>query len=86
MSTTEKQEPTPSHVAEKATLSARLPALTLIGIFGTADAPGALIRTRQGNIQRVTVGDKVASRTVAAIDEDRVILARNGQTTTLTFP
>ena len=86
MSFREDQEPTPDDIAEKATQSARLPALALIGIFGSSDAPSALIRDRNGDIQRVSVGDTIANRTVAAIDADRVILARGSQTKTLTFP
>lgn len=86
MSIAEDQEPTPAHVAQKATQSAHLPALALIGIFGSAEAPAALIRERSGTIQRVTVGDTVAGQTVAAIDTDRVILASGSRTKTLTFP
>ncbi|MFC6638473.1 pilus assembly protein PilZ [Sulfitobacter sp. JBTF-M27] len=86
MSTTIIQEPTPSHVADLANETARLPALALIGIFGSAAAPTALIRERNGSIQRVTVGDAVAGQTVAAIDADRVILSNGGQTKTLSLP
>lgn len=86
MSTTEIQEPTPSHVAKLANETARLPALALIGVFGSTEAPVALIRERNGTIQRVTVGDAVAGKTVAAIDDDRVILSSGGQTKTLSLP
>lgn len=86
MAIAEDQAPTPEHVAQKATQSARLPALALIGIFGSTEAPAALIRKRNGTIQRVTVGDSVVGKTVAAIDTDRVILASGGQTQAITFP
>ncbi|MEW9922107.1 pilus assembly protein PilZ [Marimonas sp. MJW-29] len=79
MSTSDKQEPTPAHVAEKATQSARLPALALIGIFGSENALNALIREKNGTIQRVAVGDRISGQTIAAIGEDRVVLG-NGNT------
>ena len=86
MSTAEKQEPTPPHVAKHATRPARLDRLALIGIFGTDTARAALIRDRNGTVQRVTVGDKVANRTVTAIGEDRVILTRGNQSSMLSLP
>ena len=86
MSTSEIQEPTPANVAELATKSARLPALALIGIFGSEATPAALIRNKDGSFQRVIVGDSIAGRQVAAIGKDRVILSRGTKTQTLTLP
>lgn len=86
MTATQTQESTPPKVAELATESARLDRLAVIGIFGTADAFAALIRGSNGAVQRVTVGDTVARQTVAAIAEDRVILARGNKTQTLKLP
>lgn len=86
MTTADIQIPTPQNVADLATQSARLPALALIGIVGSATAPAALIRDRDGTISRVSPGDSFGKHTVAAIGGDRVILARDNRTTTLTLP
>ena len=86
MSFREDQEPTPANIAKQATETARLPALALIGVFGRAEAPAALIRDRRGKVHRVRVGDKIANQSVAAIDDTRVILSRGGQTKTLSLP
>ena len=79
-------DPTPPHVAELATTTAHLDRLALIGVFGTQAARAALIRAQDGTVQRVTVGDSVANKTVSAIGEDRVILVRGTQTSTLRLP
>ena len=86
MSTSEPQEPTPPHVADLATTSARLDRLALIGVFGTEADRAALIRASDGTVSRVTVGDTVANRTVSAIGEDRVILTNGNQSSTLSLP
>lgn len=86
MSIREDQEPTPAHVAEMANETARLDRLALIGVFGSETARAALIRARDGQIQRVAVGDIVAGKTVSAIDQDRVILTRGSQSSTLELP
>ena len=79
-------EPTPQSVATRATQSVQLPALALIGIFGSAEAPAALIRDRDGSFARVGTGDSLGRHTVAAIGTDKVILARGNRTTVLTLP
>lgn len=86
MSSSENQAPTPEHVAKQATVTAPLPSLFVLGIFGSVEAPSALIRQTNGRIARVSVGDSVAGQTVAAIDEDRVILSKGGKTKTLKLP
>lgn len=61
--------------------------LALIGVMSSADASSALIRTPQGQIAKVTVGDIVDTQTVAAISDDALILAApNGAQTVLQMP
>jgi hypothetical protein len=86
MSTTETQEPTPEHVADLATEQTRMDRTALIGIFGSASAPGALVRTPNGEIARVTVGDSVAGGTVAAIADGQLLLAFGSRTKALKLP
>lgn len=86
MSNTEPQQPTPAKVAELATTEARLGRTALIGIFGSASAPGALVRTPNGRIARVGIGDKVAGGTVAAIGEDELVLRMGSRTKALKLP
>lgn len=77
---------TPPAIAELATEQVELPRTALLGIFGTAAAPRALIRLPRGKTQTVRVGDRVARSTVAAIGEDQLVLSRNGSTQILTMP
>ncbi len=86
MSLKEIQEPTPQHVADLATQHVRLPSLALIGVFGNDAHPAALIRGHNGEIKRIKVGDTVAGSAVAAIDIDRVILAKGTHTKILSLP
>ncbi|KIN61369.1 Pilus assembly protein PilZ [Sulfitobacter noctilucae] len=86
MSSTDIQEPTPENVADLATETISLPKRALIGIFGSETAPAALIRDTRGDIHRVTPGDTVEKRTVAAIGTDRVILSKGSRTETLLLP
>lgn len=61
--------------------------LTLIGVMSAGDTSSALIRTAQGQIAKVTVGDQVGARTVAAISDDALILAApNGSQLELQMP
>ena len=80
------QEDTSRRVARIATQEVRLDRFALIGIFGSDRAPGALVRTRDGQIARVTLGDTVDGATVAAIHIDRVVLSRGTGTQVLTLP
>ncbi len=86
MSDTEPQQPTPRNVADLATSAARLDRTALIGIFGSDAAPGALVRTRNGRIARVGIGDKVAGGTVAAIGGDQLVLNVGGRAKALKLP
>ncbi|MBD3663525.1 type II secretion system protein N [Sulfitobacter aestuariivivens] len=77
---------TPPEVVKAATQQVRLSRITLIGVFGSTEAPGALIRGPDGKIDRVTVGDVASGGRVAAIGEDRVVIAKGGKTTVLKLP
>ena len=86
MSTQEHPDVTPQSVAKHATENVRLPRLALLGVFGTSQEPGALVRTKSGRIARVTKGDKVAGGTVLAIGADQLVLERRGTTRVLALP
>ncbi len=77
---------TPRHVADIATTQTKLDRTALIGIFGSANAPGALIRLPNGKIARVTVGTTVEGSEVRAIDDSRIMLSRSGRDTVLSLP
>lgn len=80
------QEPTPKKVEDLATTEARLPRLALLGVVGSESAPAALIRERDGDIAKVTPGDRVAGRDVTAIGNDHVVLTRGGTSKVLRLP
>ncbi|MBI6630147.1 hypothetical protein [Pontibaca salina] len=79
---------TPAHVAGAATQKSALPMqqLTLIGLFGPASAPRALLRGRNGRILKVEPGDRVGGSHVMGIDSDGVILQRQNQAVRLALP
>ncbi len=81
-------EDTPKHVAQTATQSDALPTggTVLIGIFGTASSPEALVRTSGGRVRRVKNGSRVASGQVVAIDDKGLLLQRGGETQRLQIP
>ncbi|AXI46119.1 pilus assembly protein PilZ [Sulfitobacter sp. SK012] len=76
MTTPTDGTPTPPKVTELATETTNLDRTALIGTFGSATLPGALVRLPNGKISRVVIGDAVAGGTVLAIDTDRLILSR----------
>lgn len=51
--------------------------LSLIGVFGDTDAPHALVRLPNGDIQRVRTGDRIAGLQVASVSASGVRV-RNG--------
>ncbi|MEM6303588.1 MAG: pilus assembly protein PilZ [Pseudomonadota bacterium] len=73
---------TEKHATEEVTL----PRIAVIGIFGSEAAPRALIRSPNGKITRVEVGDKAAGGIVTAIGADSVVIARRGGATVLALP
>tara|TARA_R110002020_G_scaffold67179_2_gene176233 strand:+ start:40997 stop:41266 length:270 start_codon:yes stop_codon:yes gene_type:complete len=78
MTTQDAGTPTPPTVEKFATKEAKLERTALIGLFGTASAPKALIRLPRGETRTVTVGDRIGSGTVGAIGEDRLVLLLRG--------
>lgn len=78
----------PAIVRENATRSHRFDptAPMLIGTFGRAEAPRALIRLPSGKIADVARGDRLGRDLVAAIEDGTVILARGGRSTRLVLP
>lgn len=77
-----------AEVAQAATLRnvISLSGLTLIGTFGTETEPGALLRTSGGRIHRVTPGDSVGGRRIAAIGVGEVVLESGGRSERLEMP
>ncbi|MFD2738634.1 type II secretion system protein N [Sulfitobacter aestuarii] len=86
MSSQDRPGPTPANIARLATSKAPLGSVTLIGIFGSTSAPGALIRTRSGRISRVSLGDRIGGAVVAAIADDTLVLSRRGRNEVLKLP
>ncbi|KMK67353.1 Type IV pilus biogenesis [Puniceibacterium sp. IMCC21224] len=79
---------TPTNVAQSATTHAEinLRKITLLGTFGSQTAPEALLRLPDGEITKVTPGDRLGRNTVIAIDSDRVALQRGNTAHWLTIP
>jgi hypothetical protein len=86
MSTQDAGTPTPQTVEKLATQEVKLDRTALIGIFGTASAPKALIRLPRGQTRTVTVGDRIAGATVGAIGEDRLVLVRGSRQEVMQMP
>ena len=82
------QDTTPTHVAQQATQTTDdlRGALILLGTFGPNDHPQALLKLRGGKIATVSRGDVVNGKTIVAIEEGRVALARNGTAHWLEMP
>ncbi len=78
--------PTPPKVEELATEAVALERTALIGTFGSAAAPRALVRLPRGQTQTVTVGDRIAGGTVEAIGADALVLSRAGGQRVLRMP
>ena len=77
---------TNARVAQYATKQAKLDSTTLIGIFGSSNRPGALVRESNGRVTRVAVGDRIDGATVSAIGETRLVLSRRRTTKVLELP
>jgi hypothetical protein len=86
MKTVRPEAPTPQNVAEMATEKAKLPRRVLLGIFGSADAPAALVRNNKGDTDRVSVGDTVDGDTVLAIGDDNIVITQGGRSEVLRLP
>lgn len=86
MATQQDGTPTPSIVETHATEVAHLGRIALLGTFGAANAPSALIRLPQGNTRTVVIGDEIAGGRVEAIGTDRLVLTRMGAQQILHMP
>jgi hypothetical protein len=75
-------------VARNATRSVSLNtgAPLLLGVFGKAEAPQALVRLPSGKTEQVRVGDRLGDAEVRAIDETTLTLVRAGQSQRLRLP
>ena len=60
--------------------------INLIGIYGEAGDRRALVRLQSGRYTKIEVGDRLNGGRVSAIDSDRVLYVRNGQTVVLRMP
>lgn len=78
--------PTPPKVEKLATQKALLGRTALLGIFGTAAAPNALILFPQGETRIVSIGDTIGKDIVLAIGKDHLVVARKGTQHILHLP
>ena len=75
-------------IAANATEANALPLnrLVLLGTFGDAKAPAALIRMPSGDVVKVTKGEKTKMGEVVGISDGLVIFAKHDRTTRLSMP
>ncbi len=60
--------------------------VNLIGIYGETGDRRALVRLQSGRYTKIEVGDRLNGGQVTAIDKDRVLYVKNGQTVVLRMP
>ncbi|TMV08883.1 hypothetical protein FGK63_07120 [Ruegeria sediminis] len=60
--------------------------VAVLGVFGPSNDLRALMRLSNGRIEKVEPGSRVGSGTVAAIDENGVMLRQSGQTKRIDIP
>ncbi|MDG1430003.1 MAG: hypothetical protein P8Q23_00415, partial [Paracoccaceae bacterium] len=86
--TTTAVAPSNNTVAGRATETdaISLRGINLIGIYGEAGDRRALVRLQSGRYTKIEVGDRLNGGQVSAIDQDRVLYVRNGQTVVLRMP
>ncbi len=79
---------TPARVAKMATASGRVTAgkLNLIGLFGPQNNLSALVREASGRIRRVKKGQSLSTGRIMAIDENGLMMEKNGRTWRLSLP
>lgn len=78
--------PTPEKVERLATQEVRLGRTALIGIFGKAETPRALIRLPDGETHTLRIGDTLDGGTVDAIGSDILVLTRRGTQHVMQMP
>jgi len=81
-------ETTPVRVARLATQTQdfRPGETLLIGLFGPQARLSALVRSSNGTIRRVEVGERLDSGRIIGIDTEGLVLEKNGETWRLTLP
>ena len=86
--TTTAVAPSNNTVAGRATETdaISLRGINLIGIYGESGDRRALVRLQSGRYTKIEVGDRLNGGQVTAIDQDRVLYVRNGQTVVLRMP
>lgn len=83
---TRKTNPS-SKVAKLATETANLPSdIILLGTFGPASRPRALLRRADGRTRKVKVGDRLGGSVVSAIAQQKLTLSTGGQKRVLRQP
>ncbi|MGR3370921.1 MAG: pilus assembly protein PilP [Sagittula sp.] len=82
------QEQSSQKVAQLATqqASGSLDALILLGTFGSGERPRALVRTPDGKVVELKVGDRIGRDPIIAIEDGRLALSGNGRTRWMTQP
>jgi hypothetical protein len=81
--------PAPTPVKQQRSTASANPAntkLVLVGIFGSASDPHALLQLPNGSMQRVRTGDRVQGVQVAAVGPEGVRLRGSGQDALLRMP
>lgn len=79
--------PSSASVAEQATetRAINLRRVNLLGVFGTANNRAALVRLSNGNVVRVSVGDRLDGGQVSAISETQLRYVKSGRNQVLTI-
>lgn len=80
--------PTKANVAKEATYAnvLNLSKINLIGTYGTASSPYALVRQANGKYKKVEVGDRVDGGVVMAITDTELRYQKGGKLVTLKMP
>lgn len=82
------QEQSSRKVAQLATQKAtgNLNDLILLGTFGSGERPRALVRTADGKVVELKVGDRIGRDPIIAIQDGRLALSGQGRTRWMTQP
>lgn len=88
MSTEDKTTPPTAQTQSAATLQGKLPlnGTTLLGTVVAGQASRALIRTSNGKVQQLQLGDRIGDATIAAIEPGMIHMIRNGEAQRLAMP
>jgi len=88
MSSIDKTTPATAETHSAATLPERLPldGITLLGTVVAGEASRAMIRTSNGKIQHLRLGDALGKATIAAIEPGMIHMIYNGEAQRLAMP